>query len=78
MQGHVLNDAVTLVENAEHGDPLRHRRHAALARSGRDRLAGDRGLGIPLLRAPAAGGERERGKQGRGGWLHLYSGIHGS
>jgi hypothetical protein len=74
----ILDDAVALVEDAEHRDPLRHRRHASLAvgrRSGGPRPTRRRVL---LLLAFAARGERERCEQGCGDWLHAYSGIQGS
>jgi hypothetical protein len=35
----VLDDPVALVEDAEHGDALRHRRHSTLTVRGRGRLS---------------------------------------
>jgi hypothetical protein len=73
-----LNDAVALVEDAEHRDALRHRRDAALAVRGRRDLPGDRGGSILLLGTLAAGREYERKKQRCSGSMHCYSGIQGS
>jgi hypothetical protein len=55
VQGDILDDAVTLVEDAEHRDALRHRGDSGLvhARRPRNSVAGDRG-GRILLLAPAA------------------------
>jgi hypothetical protein len=55
-----LNDPVTLVEDPEHGDALRHRGHAAFAIGGRSDLAA-RGHGrILSLSALTARRERQR------------------
>jgi hypothetical protein len=73
----VLDDAVALVEDAEHRDALRHRRHALLA-AGAARGRGGRGR-ILLLAAAVAGGKRERDQEQRGELaIHAYSGIQGS
>jgi hypothetical protein len=72
----VLDDPVALIENAEDPDPLRHRCHAALPGSGRGGLVGG-DLGIVLLRAAAAAGQREA-NQNRSDQPHRgYSGTHG-
>jgi hypothetical protein len=74
----ILDDPVTLVEDAEHGDALRHWGDRLLGCG--PRLA-PRGLGrwrILPLRAAAARGERERDQQRSGEFPHAYSGIHGS
>ena len=87
LQRQVALDAVALVEQADHGDALRHRRGAG--RLARNRL-GDvdglrlgRGLGVllPLGRAfRVAGGERgqrrERQRHARG--VHASSGVQAS
>jgi hypothetical protein len=73
-----LNDAVALVEDAEHRDPFRHRRNAALATRSRRDLPGRRGGPILLLGTLPAGRERERKKQRCSGSMHCYSGIQGS
>jgi len=78
MQRDRLDDAVALVEHAEHGDALSHRRHAALPVRGRCGLLRLRqGRILPLL-ALAARGERERGQQEGRTQAHAYSGIQGS
>jgi hypothetical protein len=74
MQRDVANDAIALVEDRQHRDPLRHRRDPGLA-------CGRRGLSrghLVLFGAAIAGGERERGEQRDDGFVHAYSGIHGS
>jgi hypothetical protein len=60
MQGDRLGDPVALVEDAEHGDPLRHRRDRLL-RGGCPPVLGDlRTGGVLLLARLAARSERER------------------
>jgi hypothetical protein len=72
-----LDDAVALVEDAEHRHPLGHRGHPALAGRGRgDRLR--RRQRILLLGALAARRQRERDQHGCGRKAHAYSGIQGS
>jgi hypothetical protein len=73
----VLDDPVALVEDAEHRDPLRHRRHPALAVSRRRRLPRRRQRDSLLLVALAArrkGQHRQRDSRR----AHVYSGIQGS
>jgi hypothetical protein len=77
-QRHVLNDAIALVEDAEHRDALGHRGHPALPGSRCRRIGRGRRRRILLLGAPAAGREREHNQQRRGNPGHFYSGIHGS
>jgi len=55
----ILDDAVTLVEDAQHRDALRHRSHLALPCSRRHDLP-HRRRRVLLLGALAAGGERQR------------------
>jgi hypothetical protein len=74
----VLDDAVALVEDAEHRDALRHWRHAALASGGRRDLASGRRRRVLRLIALAARNERERSQQRGGSCPHAYSGIQGS
>jgi hypothetical protein len=78
MQGDVLYDAVALVEDAEDGDALSHRRDTALSVRRRGDLRSRRSSRILLLRALAARAEREGNQQRCGKPLHAYSGIHGS
>jgi hypothetical protein len=73
-----LNDAVALVEHAQHRDPLRHRRDAALAVGGGSGLLGRRQRRVFAFLALAARGERERGRQRCSERAHAYSGIQGS
>ena len=78
-QRDVANDAVALVEDAEHRDPLRHRRDSGLTDGARRSCIGRRSSRVLLLllAGPArdeAGGEQKRGDDP----LHAYSGIHGS
>jgi hypothetical protein len=74
----ILDDAVALVEDAEHRDPLRHRRDAALAVGGRCNLPRGGRRRILLLASPPARHKRDCGKQGCRDGSHYYSGIHGS
>jgi hypothetical protein len=78
VQSDGLDDAVALVENAEHCDPLAHRRDARLIDARRSRGIGDHRLrGILLVTAAGAPGERER-QDGQGaGDPHAYSGFQG-
>jgi hypothetical protein len=71
-----LDDAVALVEDAEHGHALRHRGHAALARRGRGDLSAARRRRILL--ALAARCERKHDQQRSSNPAHDYSGIQGS
>ena len=76
MERHVLDDAVALVEDAEHGDALRHRGDATFTvRCRRNRFRPRQRL---LLTALAASDERKRGEQGCVSRFHAYSGIQGS
>jgi hypothetical protein len=72
----ILHDAVALVEDAEDGDALRHRRYAALPRRRRRRLVC--GWGRVLLLTPAPARAEAKRKQQGGAALHAYSGIQGS
>ncbi len=74
----ILDDAVALVENAEHGGPLSHWSDAAFAIGRRGNLAPASYGSILSRSALAARGERERGEQGYSDVLHVYSGIQGS
>jgi hypothetical protein len=78
MQRDTLHDPVALVEDAEHGNPLRHRRHAALAGCGRHHLARGRQRRVVLLVAAIARGKRQQRQQRSSERLHAWSGIHGS
>jgi hypothetical protein len=78
MQSDVLDDAVALVEDSEHRDALRHRRHPGLADAGRCRGVGDGHRAILRLIAPAARGDAQHKQQRNGEPGHAYSGIHGS
>jgi hypothetical protein len=77
-QRDVLNDAVALVEDAEHGDALRHRSYASLVgRGGRGAVGRRPVTGLRLVGAIARGrGQREHERNGDP--FHAYSGIHGS
>jgi hypothetical protein len=78
MERDVLDDAVALVEDAEHGDTLRHRRHAAFAVGGGRGLARSRRRSVRLLGALSARGQRQRNQQRCSNGTHVYSGIQGS
>jgi hypothetical protein len=62
MKRNRLNDPVALVEDAEHRNPLRHRRDATQPRRSRRGPPGGRQRGILLLSAPPARGEGKRGQ----------------
>ena len=78
VQRDILDDAVTLVENAKHRHALRHWRHPSLAVSRRGGLARGRKGRVLLLGALAAGDKRKRDQQRNCGLSHAYSGIEGS
>jgi hypothetical protein len=78
MQRDILNDAIALVEDAEHGHALCHWSDAALTVSSRGGLPRGGCRCIPLLGAPAACGKRQDNQQRCGVALHAYSGIQGS
>jgi hypothetical protein len=78
MERDVLDDPVALVEDAKHGDALRHRRNAALSIGGRGRLPGARRDRVLLLGTLPARNKRGGDQQGRNGSTHFYSGIQGS
>jgi hypothetical protein len=64
MQSDVLHDPVALVEDPENRNALRHGSHPGLAVRGGSDLSPLREIPVLLLRALAAGCERERGEQG--------------
>jgi hypothetical protein len=74
--GEVANDAVALVEQAEHGNPLRHRGNPCLiggsrGRRGRRGALLRRGSAFRLLLTLVASADRERKRKGEGQtWPH--------
>jgi hypothetical protein len=78
MKSHILDDAVSLVEDAEHSGALRHRRHPTLAVRRRRDLPSIGQRRIPVGLPLAARGKRKRCKQRCGTRFHAYSGIQGS
>jgi hypothetical protein len=80
-QRDVANDPVALVEQAQDGDPLRHRRYAGLGACrgsvgrGGGSLARRLALGLPLAVAPRRT-QREQAKENEPA-AHAQSGIHG-
>jgi hypothetical protein len=77
-QRDVLDDAVALVEDAEHRDALRHRCDTTLAVGGCRNLWPLCRRGILLLRALAARCQRKTGEDDWNDRSHVYSGIQGS
>jgi hypothetical protein len=76
-QGQVADDAVALVEQADDGDPLGHRRDPGLTTDdGARHIHGDRLAFLRLIRAIAAGKQGQRHQGSRRG-AHDYSGIQG-
>ncbi|HKX91130.1 MAG TPA: hypothetical protein VJM15_01705 [Sphingomicrobium sp.] len=63
MKSDVLHDAVALVEDAEHGNPLRHRRDPRLIWARRNRGVADDRLRVILICAPVACADG-KGQQG--------------
>jgi hypothetical protein len=82
----VAGDAVALVEEAEHGDPLGHRSRAGRERRDglrhvdRARLAGGLAVAVRvgLLSSAPAGGEEGERREGCGRPAHAWSGAHAS
>jgi hypothetical protein len=64
--GHVLDDPVALVEDAQHRHALGHRSHSALPRRSHRNVLVRRSRRILLLRPLAAGGKRKRDQQRSG------------
>jgi hypothetical protein len=75
LQRQVPDNAVALVEQANHRDPLRHRRHARLFGGGARNLDGDGIAFGRLVIALAAPGKRGHRDQARRKLLHCYSGV---
>jgi hypothetical protein len=78
VQRDVFDDAVALVEDAEHRDALGHRRNSRRAHPLRDGGVSGRPLPLRFLLAAAARGERQRDQERCGCLKHAYSGIQGS
>lgn len=77
-QREVADDAVALIEQPQHGNPLRHRRHAGLLR-GRARYVDRDRLVLGRLLALVAAGDKQQGEREDGGEAdHAYSGFHAS
>ncbi len=78
LQGDVANDAVALVEQPEHGDPLGHRRHAD---GGVDRARHIDRHRIAVIarligrRLPVAAGKRDQRRDRDERPAHAYSGV---
>jgi hypothetical protein len=77
-QSDVADDAVALVEDAEHRHPLRHWRDAGLGAHRRGGIGGGGAGHIALVVTAAACGERQRQQQRGGRASHAYCGIQGS
>ncbi len=74
----VADDAVALVEQAQHGDALGHRRYARLLGGGARHFDGDGiAFGRLFVAAVAAGERGKRGKRGKGQrrFSHFWSGV---
>jgi len=79
VERHVLDDAIPLVEDAEHRNPLAHRRYAGRVGAQRHGRIGDDRLGRIFLGSLAASSNKgERDQERDSGSLHAYSGIQGS
>jgi hypothetical protein len=74
----VLDDAVTLVENAKNSNPLGHRSSSALPVRSRGGLTRRRKRNVLLLGTLAAPGKRKPDQQRNCDVSHAYSGIQGS
>jgi hypothetical protein len=78
VKSNVLNDAITLVENANYSNALGHRRNSALPVRSRGRLTRRRQRDVLLFGTLAAPGKRKHDQQRNCGVSHAYSGIQGS
>jgi hypothetical protein len=79
-QRQVADDAVALVQEAEHRDPLGHRRDSGLLRRCARHIHGDWLIVGRFIPGPVAG-RRRQGQRDREKWqgpLHAYSGFHAS
>jgi hypothetical protein len=78
VQGDVLDDAVSLVEDRENRDALPHRSDAGLVDTDRRRgIADHRGRRIFLGRLLAARGDNHDCQDRERSFAHVYSGIQG-
>jgi hypothetical protein len=75
LQSQILDDAVALVEQAEHGDALGHRRHARLVGGRLGNLDGDGIAFRRLVIALAAAGKRGQPGQQECRPLHYSPGV---
>jgi hypothetical protein len=78
VQGHGLDDAIALVEDAQQRDALRHRCDPAITIGRGGDLPRPRQRNILLVLAFAARGERAGSQQRCSESAHAYSGIQGS
>jgi hypothetical protein len=78
-QSKVADDAVALVEETQHGDPLGHRRNSGLLGSSPRNVDGDGLVFRGLVRAITPGCcQQQRNRESGGGTGHAYSGFHAS
>jgi hypothetical protein len=80
LESEVADDAVALAEQAEHRDPLSHRRDARKVGRRARHVDGDWLVAILALRGPlAASRQQQRYGEGKAeGATHAYSGFHAS
>jgi hypothetical protein len=76
LQGQVADNAVALIEKAQHGDPLGHRRHAGDRGRARNIGCDGRGPGAVFARLAIAAAHHKRGDQHRSHEPHAQSGFH--
>jgi hypothetical protein len=75
----VADDAIALVQQAQHGDPLGHRRDAGLFGRRARHIDCDRLVFSSLIAGAATARGRQQGKRKEGGGTgHAYSGFHAS
>jgi hypothetical protein len=80
VENDVLDDPITLVEDAEHGDALRHRRHSTLpGGGGRHLVRCARRILLAIAPVASGQGDERQSNQHRSKRPHrAYSGTHGS
>jgi hypothetical protein len=72
----VANDAVALVEQADHRDPLGHRRLADILQRGPFARVDQRRLRLLVVGGAIASAKQRGGDEQERGSAHAYSGVH--
>jgi hypothetical protein len=79
-QGQVADDAIALVQQTQHRNPLRHRRHAGNISGGAGNVDRNRLIPFPFELAGAIAARKQENRNGKEDQRprHAYSGFHAS